>query len=77
MHTLNDDDDFAELGLPVERVGGVIAKLMTERPQPFVVSILDISYPLFPLSIANLVSAQPHVCNHSCMFVDISLLVHV
>ncbi|KAA3475103.1 Thioredoxin [Gossypium australe] len=36
VHTSNDDDDFAELGLPVERVGGVIAKLRTERPQHFV-----------------------------------------
>ncbi|TYG93645.1 hypothetical protein ES288_A11G126900v1 [Gossypium darwinii] len=36
VHTSNDDGDFAELGLPVERVGGVIAKLMTERPQHFV-----------------------------------------
>ncbi|MBA0589849.1 hypothetical protein Gorai_018576 [Gossypium raimondii] len=36
VHTSNNDDDFAELGLPVERVGGVIAKLMTVRPQHFV-----------------------------------------
>ncbi|XVF72713.1 hypothetical protein PTKIN_Ptkin12aG0142400 [Pterospermum kingtungense] len=36
LHTSsNDDDDFAELGLPVERGGCLIPKLMTEKPEPF------------------------------------------
>ncbi|KAE8693720.1 hypothetical protein F3Y22_tig00110794pilonHSYRG00133 [Hibiscus syriacus] len=35
LHTSTDDDDFAELGLPVERVGGVIQKLKTGKPEYF------------------------------------------
>ncbi|XVF32865.1 hypothetical protein REPUB_Repub17cG0119600 [Reevesia pubescens] len=34
-NSTNYDDDFAELGLPVERRGDVILKLMTEKPEPF------------------------------------------
>ncbi|XVE73403.1 hypothetical protein DITRI_Ditri11bG0115400 [Diplodiscus trichospermus] len=41
LHTSNsdDDDDFAELGLPVARAGCVIPKLMTEKREP----LLEIS----------------------------------
>ncbi|KAE8697943.1 MYB-like DNA-binding domain protein [Hibiscus syriacus] len=36
LHTSTDDDDFAELGLPEERVGGIIRKLKTGKPEHFV-----------------------------------------
>ncbi|GMI66623.1 hypothetical protein HRI_000331600 [Hibiscus trionum] len=35
LHTSTDGDDFAELGLPVERVGGVVRKLKTGKPEYF------------------------------------------
>ncbi|KAK9035605.1 hypothetical protein V6N11_077640 [Hibiscus sabdariffa] len=35
LHTSTDDDDFAELGLPVERVEGVVRKLKTGKPEYF------------------------------------------
>ncbi|KAE8722850.1 MYB-like DNA-binding domain protein [Hibiscus syriacus] len=35
LHTSTDDDDFVELGLQVERVGGVIQKLKTGKPEYF------------------------------------------
>ncbi|XWS31801.1 hypothetical protein CRYUN_Cryun23aG0107300 [Craigia yunnanensis] len=36
LHTsTNDDDDFADLGLPVKRGGCMLPKLMTEKPEPF------------------------------------------
>ncbi|KAK8565527.1 hypothetical protein V6N13_020626 [Hibiscus sabdariffa] len=38
LHTSTDDDDFAELGLPVERVGGVVRKLKTGKPEYFLLN---------------------------------------
>lgn len=41
FHTSNNDnDDFSELGLPMERGACVIPKLMTEKPELFLVSII-------------------------------------
>ena len=43
LHTsTNDEDDFAELGLPVEKGGCMIPKLMTKKPEPSTINVLEL-----------------------------------